>query len=71
MRSVQLLVRSFLKVMNENPWMALLWVSCLVGGTAAGVVLLSEPYGLARAIFGGVLGGVGTGLFLSINRLIG
>ncbi len=70
MRSVRLLVRSFLKVMNENRWMALLWVSCLVGGVVAGIYLLTEPFGLGRAIFGGVFGGVGSALILSINRLI-
>jgi hypothetical protein len=71
MRSVRLLVTSFIQVMNENRWMALLWTICLVGGVATGLYVLTEPFGVPRAILGGVLGGTGAGLFLSINRLIG
>ncbi len=71
MDSVRLLITSFVRVMNENRWMALLWTICLVGGVATGLYVLTEPFGVPRAILGGLFGGTGTALFLSINRLIG
>ena len=70
MRSLRLVVLSFMSLMGKNPWMAILWATCLVGGCGAGVYYLSEPFGMVRALFGGMLGGAGAGLILSINRLI-
>ncbi len=70
MRSLGLVASSFWNLMRENRWMALLWGSCLIGGTTAGVALLWEHYGLVRSVVGGCLGGTGAAIILSINRLI-
>jgi len=62
--------------MNEprtiwNPVMITLWVISILFGLGAGLTVLVEPFGLIKAIIGGLVGGITIALFVSVARVIG
>ena len=61
---------SFRAYMAEHPGMVAFWALCVLGGVGTGLWVLSPFYGPALGAFGGLIGGLGTALILSANRLI-
>ena len=62
--------------MNEaqsswNPVMIALWLLSILFGLGAGLTVLVEPFGLVKAIIGGLVGGITIALFVSVARMIG
>lgn len=55
--------------LQKRPEIAMIWGVSLLGGTIAGVVMLWDSYG-AGSLFAGFIGGCGTAIILSANRLI-
>jgi len=53
-----------------NPGMMVLWSICVMLGVGTGVWVLAPFYGAAFGAFGGLIGGLGSALILSANRLI-
>ena len=57
-------------LVSERPGLVAFWVVCVVLGVGTGLWVLTPFYGAALGAFGGLIGGLGTALILSANRLI-
>lgn len=57
--------------LKEHPYVVFLWVGFLVIGPLAGVYFLHEAYGVALAFIGGLVGGIGSALIVTVNRILG
>jgi hypothetical protein len=56
---------------RDHPEVPVLWILSPIVGVIASVWLLSDAYGLLGAVAAGLLGGAGSALILTANRLIG
>lgn len=56
--------------MAAHPGMVAFWAVCVVLGVGTGVWVLTPFYGAALGAFGGLIGGLGSALILSANRLL-
>jgi membrane associated rhomboid family serine protease len=55
---------------SANRGMMVLWAICVMLGVGTGVWVLTPFYGAVLGAFGGLIGGLGSALILSANRLI-
>lgn len=57
-----------------NDWiyhyMGLFWLTLIAAGTAAGVFMLRDDFGIPLSALAGAIGGAGAALILSANRYI-
>ena len=56
--------------MAAHPGLVAFWTLCVILGVGTGLWVLTPFYGAALGAFGGLIGGLGTALILSANRLI-
>ena len=56
--------------MEAHPGMVAFWAVCVVLGIGTGWWVLTPFYGAALGAFAGLIGGLGTALILSANKLI-
>jgi hypothetical protein len=67
----EILDEGLVQFLRRHPILTGFWAGCVVLGLLVAVPLLAPKFGMARALFGGVVGGLGSALCLTANRLIG
>ena len=56
-------------VLRRHPILTAIFALCIASGAVAGALFLPQDWSLARRIAGGVFGGAGTAVFLTVTRL--
>ena len=57
------------EMLRRHPILVAIFAACMLLGVGLGVVYLPEDWSLPRRIAGGVFGGAGVAIFLTVTRL--
>ncbi|MFT4621764.1 MAG: hypothetical protein ACI8PZ_000416 [Myxococcota bacterium] len=60
----------FVAWLKERPYVVFLWMGFILAGPVIGVAFLQDAYGFVLALAAGLVGGAGSAMIVTVNRIL-